>query len=53
MFQKESESGMKNQTESRRFLDFAKKIISVPKSEIDKREAEYQKNRKPSRKVKD
>jgi len=33
-------------TEFDRFKDFAKKIIAVPKEEIDKREAEYQRQRK-------
>ncbi len=28
-----------------KFRDFAKRVISVPKSEIDRREAEYQKQR--------
>jgi hypothetical protein len=36
----------KTKTEFDNFRDFTKKIISVPKSEIDRREAEYQKSRK-------
>ena len=35
-----------------RFEEFAKQIISVPKLEIDKREAEYQKARKAAKKRK-
>jgi hypothetical protein len=35
-----------------RFEEFARQIISVPKSEIDKREAEYQKARKAAKKRK-
>ena len=33
-----------------KFLAFTKKVISVPKSEIDRREAKYQKARKNKRK---
>jgi len=29
----------------RHFEDFVRKVVSVPKSEIDKREAEYQRKR--------
>jgi len=32
-------------TEADKFREFAKQIISVPKSEIDRREAEYKKSR--------
>lgn len=41
-------NGKKNNTESEfeKFRAFTQKIVSVPKSEIDKREAEYQKTRK-------
>jgi hypothetical protein len=35
-----------------RFEKLAKQLISVPKSEIDKREAEYQKQKKTGRKRK-
>ena len=31
--------------EAERFRDFVKQVVSVPKEEIDKREAEYQKNK--------
>ena len=33
-----------------RFENLAKQLISVPKSEIDKREAEYQKHNKATKK---
>ena len=33
-----------------RFEKLAKQLIAVPKSEIDKREAEYQKHKKASKK---
>lgn len=33
-----------------RFEKLAKQLISVPKSEIDKREAEYQKHKKAAKK---
>ena len=33
-----------------RFENLAKQLISVPKSEIDKREAEYQKQKKNGKK---
>lgn len=40
------------QTESTRFRDFAKQLVSVPKSEIDRRESEYKKQREAARKAK-
>ena len=36
--------------EYERFEKLAKQLISVPKSEIDKREAEYQRQKKTARK---
>ena len=36
--------------EYRNFENLAKQLISVPKSEIDKREAEYQKQKKAAKK---
>ena len=36
--------------EYQRFEKLAKQLISVPKSEIDKREAEYQKQKKTAKK---
>jgi hypothetical protein len=36
--------------EYQRFEKLAKSLISVPKSEIDKREAEYQKHKKTAKK---
>jgi len=36
--------------EYRRFENLAKQLISVPKSEIDKREAEYQRQKKSGKK---
>ena len=38
--------------EYRRFEELAKQLISVPKSEIDKREAEYQRQKKAGKKRK-
>lgn len=35
-----------------RFEKLAKQLIAVPKSEIDKREAQYQKNKKAGKKRK-
>ncbi len=35
-----------------RFEDLAKQLIAVPKSELDKREAEYQKQKKSGKKRK-
>jgi len=43
---------MKPQTEWERFNDFAQKVISVPKKEIDRRQAEYLKARKALKKAK-
>ncbi|HSB09620.1 MAG TPA: hypothetical protein VLM38_09060 [Blastocatellia bacterium] len=40
------------ESEYERFERLAKRIISVPKSEIDKREAEYKKARKAAKKRK-
>jgi len=36
--------------EYQRFEELAKQLLSVPKSEIDKREAEYQKQKKAEKK---
>jgi hypothetical protein len=36
-------------SEFEKFKDFAKKVISVPKKEIEKRDAEYKKSRKEKR----
>jgi hypothetical protein len=33
------------QSEAERFIDFTRKIMSVPKEEIDKKQAEYHKQR--------
>lgn len=38
------------ETPFEKFRNFTKKIVAVPKSEIDRREAEYQKARKNKRK---
>ena len=38
--------------EYQRFENLAKQLIAVPKSEIDKREAEYQKQKKNAKKRK-
>ena len=40
----------KRETEFEKFKNFTKQIISVPKDEIDRREAEYQKTRKAKKK---
>ncbi len=40
------------QTESTRFLEAMKQIVSVPKTEIDRREAEYRKERKAKKEAK-
>jgi hypothetical protein len=42
----------KEPTEFERFRVFAKQIISVPKAEIDRRQAEYSKSRKALKKAK-
>jgi hypothetical protein len=38
--------------EYQRFENLARQIIAVPKSEIDKRQAQYEKNRKAAKKRK-
>ena len=40
----------KSETQFEKFREFTKKVVSVPKSEIDRREAEYQKARKQEKK---
>lgn len=35
-----------SETPFQRFEEFARKVLSVPKAEIDKREREYRENRK-------
>jgi hypothetical protein len=39
----------KAETPFNKFKDFAKKVISVPKSEIDRREKEYKKSRRAAK----
>jgi hypothetical protein len=39
-------------TGSQRFLEAMKQIVSVPKAEIDRREAEYRKARKSKKEAK-
>lgn len=38
-------------SESERFVDFARKLVSVPKEEIDQKQAEYHKRRIAERKA--
>lgn len=38
------------QSEAERFIDFARKLVSVPKEEIDKKAEEYHKQRIAERK---
>ena len=38
-------------SEAERFVDFARKLVSVPKEEIDKRQEEYHKQRIREREV--
>lgn len=42
--------GQPKSEEAKRFVDFARKLVSVPKAEIDQREAEYHKRRIAERK---
>ena len=49
---KKAKSDNKDSTPYERFDALAKMIIAVPKSELDKREAEYQKERKAAKKRK-
>jgi hypothetical protein len=44
------EPRQKQPTQFEKFLAFTKKVVSVPKVEIDRREKEYQKARKQRRK---
>lgn len=37
--------------EAKRFVDFARKLVSVPKAEIDQKQAEYHKKRIAERKA--
>lgn len=46
------EKKSKPSEEYERFENLAKQLISVPKSEIDKREAEYQRAKKSAKKRK-
>lgn len=39
-----------NQSEAERFKEFARKLVSVPKAEIDKKAEEYHKRRIKERK---
>ncbi|MEK6284491.1 MAG: hypothetical protein AABO57_01980 [Acidobacteriota bacterium] len=39
------------QSEAERFVDFARKLVNVPKEEIDQKQAEYHKKRIAERKA--
>jgi hypothetical protein len=45
-----TENNKPDPTPFEKFRDFTRKVVSVPKAEIDRREAEYQKSRKNKRK---
>jgi hypothetical protein len=47
---KKSKTDKPPSEEYARFQNLAKQLIAVPKSEIDKREAEYQKQKKTAKK---
>jgi hypothetical protein len=47
-----SEKPHRPESEFEKFRDFTKKIVGVPKSEIDRREKEYQKERKKQKRGK-
>jgi hypothetical protein len=49
---KKSKTDKGQSEEYQRFENLAKQLIAVPKSEIDKREAEYQKYKKAGKKRK-
>ena len=49
---KKSKTSKPPSEEYQNFEKLAKQLISVPKSEIDKREAEYQKHKKTAKKPK-
>lgn len=49
---KKSKTNKPPSEEYQNFENLAKQLIAVPKSEIDKREAEYQKHKKASKKRK-
>lgn len=49
---KKAKSSKPPSEEYARFEKLAKQLISVPKSELDKREAEYQKQKKAAKKRK-
>lgn len=49
---RKSKTDKASSEEYARFENLAKQLISVPKSEIDKREAEYQKAKKAAKKKK-
>jgi len=42
---------MKEKSEAERFKEFARKLVSVPKAEIDKKAEEYHKRRIAERKA--
>jgi len=41
--------GSESETPSKKFRDFTRKVVSVPKAEIDRREKQYQEERKRKR----
>jgi hypothetical protein len=48
---KQSHAKIDEGAEARRFVDFARKLVNVPKSEIDKKAEEYHKQRIAERKA--
>jgi len=47
---KESEADIDGQSEAERFVDFARKLMAVPKEEIDEQQEIYEREKQPGQK---
>lgn len=47
---KDEDSDIDGQSEAERFIDFARKLMAVPKEEIDEQQAIYEQEKQPGQK---
>lgn len=50
MKKKDSDSNLDGQSEAERFIDFARKLMAVPKEEIDEQQEIYEREKRPGQK---
>lgn len=47
---KDSDANLDGQSEADRFVDFARKLMAVPKEEVDEQQAIYEQEKQPGQK---